>query len=176
VKQRLKLADIKAGRSSGGIRHARPPEIAIKMSPAGLITLLEEPAIAAFGISQDFPAIVITIPEVKTVRPVLENWLADFVEVPFLLIFKNYLIRRIDLLLRFNVQAVVVEYRHIPFFFRFDDRNSVLTTKAYHERDRTSLHDFQAKEFFVEPSRERQILRFKGAVRKEIQLEPRLSF
>ena len=54
---------------SGG--DARPLEVAVEMPFAALVALLEKPAVAAFRIGQDFPAIVVGIPKEEAVSAVL---------------------------------------------------------------------------------------------------------
>jgi hypothetical protein len=52
------------------------------MTFAVLITLFEQPAIAAFWISQDLPAIIVAIPKKEAVGAVLKMRFGDFLETP----------------------------------------------------------------------------------------------
>src|SRR5262249_10983242 len=63
---------------------AGPLEVAVEMAFALLVALVEDPAIAAFGIGQDLPAIVVGVPEIEAVCAVLEDRLADLGELPLL--------------------------------------------------------------------------------------------
>ena len=57
---------------------ARALEVAVEMTFAVLVALFKQPAIAAFRIGQDLPAIIVAIPKEETVGAVLEMRLGDF--------------------------------------------------------------------------------------------------
>src|SRR2546427_607466 len=73
--------DSGSGRAAGRLRrhrafgsraYAGSLEVTVEVSLALLVALFEEPAVAAFRIGQDLPAIVVAIPEEKAVGAVLE--------------------------------------------------------------------------------------------------------
>ena len=78
------------------------------MAFAFQIALLEQPAISALWIGKDFPAIVIHIPEEKAVGAVLQDWLADLVQIPPILLLHNRFIRGVHFFLSFDIQTVIL--------------------------------------------------------------------
>src|SRR5262249_26132963 len=91
---------------------ARPFEVAVEMSFATLFALFEQPAIAALGIGQDLPTIIVAIPKEEAVGAVLEMWFGDFFEAPLLGLGADDAVRLIHLFLRANIEPVVVEEVH----------------------------------------------------------------
>src|SRR5665213_3318543 len=78
-------------------------EVAVEMALAGLVADAEEPAVAAFRIGQDLPAIVVDIPEIEAVSAVLEDRLADLGELPLPSLLHGDPVRFINLFLGLDV-------------------------------------------------------------------------
>jgi hypothetical protein len=82
------------------------------MPLALLVALFEEPAVAALRVTQDLPAIVVGIPEEEAIGAVLQPRLADLFESLFFGLFDDDTMRRVDLVLRADIEAVVIEQAH----------------------------------------------------------------
>ena len=115
------------------------------------VTLFEQPTIAALRIGEDFPTIVVHIPEEKAIGAVLQDRLADLVQSPLTLLFYNRLVGRIDFFLRFHIEAVMVEHRHllVVTIFLFDYRYCVGTTEPNKDGDRAGTNDLEPEKFGV---------------------------
>src|SRR5665213_3569391 len=150
-------------------------EIAVEMALAGLVANAEEPAVAAFRIGQDLPAIVVDIPEIEAVGAVLEDRHADLGELPLLGLLHNRLVRRVDLLLGLDVEAVMVEEAHLAGLLGLHHGDDVIAAEPDEQRDLAGLHHVEAEELLIEFAREINIVRIERAVRKEVQLERRLN-
>src|ERR1700745_1887439 len=87
-------------------------KVAVEMSFAVLVALFEQPAIAALRVGQDLPAIIVAIPKEEAVGTVLEMWLGDFFEAPLVSLSTDNAMRLVDLLLRADIEPVVVEEVH----------------------------------------------------------------
>src|SRR6266851_9623199 len=166
-----------AGRSACRSRiYAGSFEVAVEMPLALLVALFEEPAVAAFRIGQDLPAIIVAIPKEKAVGAVLEMRLGDFLEPPHLGLGADRAMRLIHFILGANIEAVVVEEVHLPDILAVDDRDRVRATEPDEQRDRAGLHDFEAEKLLVEPPRERQVAALQRTVREKVELQCRRRF
>src|SRR5437667_12410482 len=97
---------------NGSGSDAGPLEVAVEMAFALLVALLEQPAVAALRIGQDFPAIIVAVPEEEAVGAVLKMRLGDLLEVPCLGLGADDAVRLVHLLLGADVEPVVVEEVH----------------------------------------------------------------
>src|SRR5215470_11797812 len=87
---------------------AGPLKVAVEMSFALLITLFEQPTIAALGVGQDLPAVIVAIPKEEAVGTVLKMRFGDFFEVPVLGLGADDAVRFIHLFLSADIKPVVV--------------------------------------------------------------------
>src|ERR1700730_7423406 len=136
-----RLIRFSARRATGLAIHAGPLEVAIEMPLACLVALLEQPAVAAFRIGQDLPAIIVAIPKEEAVGAVLQMRLGDFLEVPRIGLGADGVVRLVHLLLGADIEPVVVEEVHPANVLAVDDRNRVRAAKPDQQRDRARLHD-----------------------------------
>src|SRR5580704_6737860 len=90
--------------ASGG--DAGPLEAAVEMPFALLVALFEQPAVAAFRVGQDLPAIVVGIPEEKAVGAVLQMRLGDLLEAPGIGLGADGAVRLVHLFLAADVEPV----------------------------------------------------------------------
>src|SRR6516164_5017603 len=112
--------------STAGSGHdAGPLKVAVEMSFALLVTLLEQPTIAAFRVGQDFPAIIVAIPEEEAVGAVLQMRSGDFFEAPLLGLCGDDAVRLIHLFRGADIEPVVVEEVHPSDVLAVDDGNRV---------------------------------------------------
>ena len=77
-----------------------------------LVALFKQPAIAAFRIGQDLPAIVVAIPKEEAVGTVLKMRFGDFLETPLLGLRTDDAVYIIYLFLAADIEPVVVEEVH----------------------------------------------------------------
>src|SRR5215469_4330392 len=150
---------------------ARALEIAVQMTFAVLVALFEQPAIAAFRIGQDLPAIIVAIPKEETVGAVLEMRLGDFLEMPLLSLGADDAVCLIYLLLGADIQPVVVEEVHPADVLTVNDGNGVGATQSNEKRDRARLNDLETQKLLIEAARENKVAALQRAVRKEVELE-----
>jgi len=136
--------------TAGSGEHAGPLEVAVEMSFALLVALLEQPTIAAFRVGQDLPAIIVTIPKEEAVRAVLKMRIGDFFEVPLLGLGADDPVRLIHLFLGADIEPVVVEEVHSSDVLAVDDGYGVGATQSNEKRDRARLDDFEPQKLFVE--------------------------
>ena len=64
--------------AAGSGDDAGPLKVAVEMSFALLVAVLEQPTMAAFRIGQDLPTIIVGIPEEEAVGAVLQMRFGDF--------------------------------------------------------------------------------------------------
>src|SRR5580704_8553863 len=155
---------------------AGPLEIAVEMAFALLVALLEQPAIAAFRIGQDLPAIIVAIPEEEAVGAVLKMRLGDFLETPLLGLRTDDAVYIIYLFLAADIEPVVVEEVHFADVLTVNDGNGVGAAQSYEKRDRARLNDLETKKLLVEAARESKVAALQRAVRQKVELERRRRF
>src|SRR6266851_1003245 len=133
-------------RSALGSRiYAGSLEVAVEMPLALLVALFEEPAVAAGRIGQDLPAIIVAIPKEKAVGAVLQMRLGDLLEMPFLGLGADGVVRRVNFILGANIEPVMVEQVHFPRLLAEHDRDAVRAAQSDQQRDRAGLHDVEAE-------------------------------
>src|SRR5215471_3973847 len=152
---------------------ARALEIAVQMTFAVLVALFEQPAIAAFRIGQDLPAIIVAIPKEETVGAVLEMRLGDFLEMPLLSLGADDAVCLIYLLLGADIQPVVVEEVHPADLLTVNDGNGVGAAQSNEKRDGTRLNDLETQKLLIETAREAEIAALQRTVRQKVELERR---
>ena len=150
-----RFLDYRSATSSGD--DAWPPKVAVEMPFALLITLFEQPTVAAFRVGQDLPAIIVAIPKEEAVGAVLKMRFRDFLEVPLLRLGANDAMRLIHLFLDADIEAVVVEEVHSSDVLAVDDGNGVGATQSNKKRDRARLNDFEPEKLLVEAARESEV-------------------
>src|ERR1700736_1743233 len=87
-------------------------EAAVEMTFPLLVAQFKQPAIAAFRIGQDLPAIVVAIPKEEAVGAVLKMRFGDLLEVPGLGLGADGAVRLVHLLLGADIEPVMVEQVH----------------------------------------------------------------
>src|ERR1700739_3874100 len=100
-------------------------KVAVEMPFALLVTLLEQPTVAAFRVGQDLPAIIVAIPKEEAVGAVLKMWFGDFFEVPLVGLGADDAMRLIHLFLGADIEPIVVEEVHSFDVLAVDDGNRV---------------------------------------------------
>src|SRR5215471_10828827 len=132
-----------SGFASLGI-DARALEVAVEMTFAVLVALFKQPAITAFRIGQDLPAIIVAIPKEETVGAVLEMRFGDLLEMPFFGLGTDDAVCLIHLFLGADIEPVVVEEVHPADVLAVNDGNGVGATQSNEKRDRARLNDLEA--------------------------------
>src|SRR5438552_3064474 len=150
-------------------------EAALEMPPAFEIALLEDPGVAAFGIGEDFPGVVVGVPEKEAVGSVAGRGLVDVVQAPLLRLRVASPPCLVHLGVGVDVQAVVVDARHALLFLGVDHGVHMVAAEADHEGHGAGAHYLQTEELLVETARRLEIFRAERAVRDEFRLEHRTS-
>src|SRR5258705_298508 len=96
-------------------------EPALEMPAAFEIALLEDPGVAARRAGEDFPRVVVGVPEKEAVGSMARRRLVDVVQPPLLRLRVARLPGFVHLGVGGYVQAVVVDARHTVFFLGIDD-------------------------------------------------------
>jgi hypothetical protein len=115
---------------------ARSFEAAVEMTFPLLVALFKQPAIAAFRIGQDLPAIVVAIPKEEAVGAVLKMRFGDFLETLLLGLRTDDAVYLIYLFLAADIEPVVVEEVHFADVLAVNDGNAVAAAQSYEKRDR----------------------------------------
>jgi hypothetical protein len=115
------------------------------MSFAPLVALFEQPTIATFWVSQDFPAIIVTIPKEEAVGAVLKVRFRDLFEVPLLGLGADDAVRLIHFFPGAHIEPVVIEEVHSSDVLAVNDGDSVGATQSNEKRDRARLDDVEPR-------------------------------
>src|ERR1700719_2477207 len=99
-------------------------EAAVEMTFPLLVAQFKQPAIAAFRIGQDLPAIVVAIPKEEAVGAVLKMRFGDFLETPLLGLRTDDAVYLIYLFLAADIEPVVVEEVHFADVLAVNDGNA----------------------------------------------------
>src|SRR5580704_17599049 len=146
------------------------------MTFAVLVAPFEQPAITAFRIGQDLPAVIVAIPKEEAVSAVLKMWFRDFLEMPLLGLGTDDAMCLIYLLLGADIEPVVVEEVHSADVLAVNDCNGVGAAQSNEKRDRARLNDLETKKLLVEAARESKVAALQRAVRQKVELERRRRF
>jgi len=146
-------------------------EAAVEMTFPLLVAQFKQPAIAAFRIGQDLPAIIVAIPKEEAVGAVLKMRFRDFLEVPLLGLGANDAVRLIHLFLGADIEPVVVEEVHSADVLAVDNGNGVGAAQSNEKRDWARLDDLKPEKLLVEAARESEVAAFQRAVRQKVELK-----
>src|SRR5712692_2977584 len=149
------------------------PEAFLEMAATRQVALLEDPGIAALGIGQDLPGVVVAVPEQEAVGAVPFRRLGDVVQAPLRGLLGALAPGLVDIGVGVDVEAVVVAARHAFLVPGMDHRVDMVAAEPDHQRDRAGAHYLQAEEFLVEAPRRLEVFRAERAVRNEARLERR---
>src|SRR5712692_1197476 len=149
------------------------PEAFFEMSATGKVALLEDPGVAAPGIGQDLPGVVVAVPEQEAVGAVAFRRLGDVVQAPLCGLLGAQAPGLVDVGVGVDVESVVVAARHAFFVPRVHYGINVVAAEPDHQRDRARAHHLEAEEFLVETTRRLEVFRADRAVRNEARLERR---
>ena len=131
--------------AAGSGDDAGPLKVAVEMSFAPLVALFEQPTIATFRVSQDFPAIIVTIPKEEAVGAVLMVRFRDLFEVPLFGLGADDAVRLIHLFPGAHIEPVVIEEVHSSDVLAVNDGDSVGATQSNEKRDRARLDDVEPR-------------------------------
>ena len=124
-----------------------------KMAFAHEISLFKDPGVAAFGVGEDLPSIVVQVPEVKAVSAMPLDGFGDVFDRPFLGLLTTQLIGFIDLLIGQHIEAIVVAAEHFIFVLDLNHGIDMGAAELHHHGDVTCAHHLEAQKFLIKSPR-----------------------
>ena len=131
------------------------------------VTLLKDPVVAAFGVGEDLPSVVIEIPKVKTVGAITLDGSGDVFDGPFLGLLAAQLVRLIDLLVGQDIKPIVVAAMHFVLVLDLHNGVDMSAAKLHHHGNGTRANHREAQELLVKNPRLLQISTAQGFVGDE---------
>jgi len=113
------------------------------------VTLLKDPVVAAFGVGEDLPSVVIEVPKVETVCAMTLNGFGDVFDGPFLSLLAAQLVRLIDLLVGQDIQTIVVAAMHFVLILDLHNGVDMSAAELHHHGDGARANHREAQELFV---------------------------
>ena len=117
------------------------------------VALLKDPVVAAFGVGEDLPSIVVQVPEVKAVSAMPLDGFGDVFDRPFLGLLTTQLIGFIDLLIGQHIEAIVVAAEHFIFVLDLNHGIDMGAAELHHHGDVTCAHHLEAQKFLIKNPR-----------------------
>src|SRR5690349_13994624 len=138
-----------------------------------LVSTREAPGITARWIGEDFPGVVVHVPEVEAIGPVLDDRLRDLLQAPLLRVALHHLVGVVDGGLVLDVEPIVVEEGHLLLRARrtLHDHDDLIAAEPGPERLVRHLDGLEAEELLEESPRALDVSALQRRVAVELELE-----